>query len=218
VFVVTNVSRFEPYLSESLATPPPPLEMRKLGPNETDKVFLAPFWTGKGSPFPDATIPYLYARTKEDKLLRRLFPAEEEISLPRFIECLSRWPLVIGLDKATNDVMAYAFLSEYSGPKPWTKASIGFCFLKKYWGMPESRDVARLALDWFFNREGVAVLFGSVLWWNRMAISFSREFYFRELCTLPGFFYTDKGPENALLFCLQRDEFLNHFNSKFGGQ
>lgn len=145
-----------------------------------------------------------------------MFPGTEELSLPQFIERMSKWPLVIGFDKATNDVVGYAFLSEYGGLKPWTKANIGFCAFKKYWGRSEVRELARITLDWFFNKEGVAVIYGTILPYNRMAVNFSREFYFTELCTLPLFFFTDRGPQDALLFCLRRDEFVSQFGSRFG--
>jgi RimJ/RimL family protein N-acetyltransferase len=203
-------------MNQTLTAVPPPIEARKLGPNETNEVYLSPFWSGKGSPFPDSTIPYLFARTKEDRLLRRIFPGEEEITLPQFIEKLSRWPLVIGFSKADSDVMGYAFLSEYGNPKPWTKANIGYCFLRKYWGRPEIRDLTRIALDWFFNKEGVAILYGTLLPSNRLAVQFFREHYFHEIGRLPLFFMTGRGPEEAMLVYLMREEFLRHFGTRFG--
>ena len=203
-------------MSDLLTATPPTLEAPNWRPHETDKVLLAPFWAGKGSPFPDSTIPYLYTRSKEDHLLRRVFPDMEEIRLPQFIEKLSRWPLVIGFLKATDEVVGYAFLSEYGNPKPYTKANIGFCFFRKYWGRPEVRDLARIALDWFFNKEGVAVLYGPILPWNRISVRFAKELCFQELCRLPSFLFTDKGLEDTLLFCLKREEFVKRFGSRFG--
>lgn len=203
-------------MNDTLTALPPSLEPKRLAPHETEKVALIPFWMGKGSPFPDSTIPYLYARTKEDKLLMRLFPGEVEITLAQFVERLSRYPLVIAFLKATDEVVGYGFLSEYGNPKPWTKANIGFVAFKKFWGTQEVKDLCRIGLDWFFCKEGVAILYGTILPWNRMAVSFSREFYFTELCRLPLFFYTDKGSEDAILFCLTREEFIKHFGTRFG--
>lgn len=204
-------------MSELLTSPPPALDAPKLRPHETERVYLSPYWTGKGSPFPESTLPFLFARTKEDGLLRRMFPGPEELTLPQFIEKMSRWPLVIGFEKGTNDVIGYSFLSEYGGPKPWTKANIGALSFKKFWGSkPEVREFGQLSLDWFFNKEGVCVLYGTMLVWNRIAVSFAKDFYFTELCRLPSFFFTDKGPEDALLFCQTREEFIRNFGSKFG--
>jgi RimJ/RimL family protein N-acetyltransferase len=202
-------------MSETLTAVPPSLETPKLRPHETEKVYLSPYWTGKSSPFPESTLPYLFARTKEDGLLHRMFPVEEDLTLPQFIERMSRYPMVIAFDKATDDVIGYSFLSEYGGPKPWTKANIGALSFKKYWGKPEPKEFGRLALDWFFNKEGVAVLYGSMCVWNRMAVSFAKEFHFTELCRLPLFFYTNKGPEDALLFCQTREEFIRHFGTRW---
>jgi RimJ/RimL family protein N-acetyltransferase len=203
-------------MSETLTSPPAPLDTPKLRPHETEKVYLSPYWTGKGSPFPESTLPYLFARTKEDDLLRRVFPGREELTLPQFIEKMSRWPLVIAFEKATNEVIGYSFLSEYAGPKPWTKANIGALSFKKFWGRQEVRDLGQLSLDWFYNKEGVCVLYGTMLPSNKLAVNFAKNFHFTKLCCLPSFFFTDKGPENALLFCQTREEFLRFFGSKFG--
>src|SRR5580704_12096842 len=153
-------------MSETLTALPPSLETPKLRPHETEAVYLSPYWTGKGSPFPESTLPFLFARTKEDGLLRRMFPAEAELTLPQFIERMSRWPLVIGFDKSNNDVIGYSFLSEYGHPKPFTKANIGALSFKKFWGTPKPKEFGQLVLDWFFNKEGVAILYGTVLPWN----------------------------------------------------
>ena len=205
-------------MSETLTSPPPSLDASPLKPNETNEVFIAPYWMGNGSPFPESTIPYLFARTKEDGLLRRIFPGAQELNLPQFIEKVSHWPMVLGFSKDNNELMAYSFLSEYANPSPYRKANIGFCFFKKFWGRPETRDLARLALDWFFHKEGVAVLYGTIRVWNRTAVQFSRELYFNEIGRLPMFFYTEQGLEDVILTVLTRDEFVHNMGSRYGGR
>jgi RimJ/RimL family protein N-acetyltransferase len=203
-------------MNQMLASPPPSLDAPQLKPNEANEVFIAPYWIGKGSPFPESTIPYLFARTKEDGLLRRIFPQEQEITLPQFIERMSRYPLLLGFEKSTNEVMAYSFLAEYSGPAPWRKANIGFCVFKKFWGRPEIKDMGRLILDWFFHKEGCAVLYGTIRPFNRIAVQFARELYFDQIGRLPMFFYTEQGLEDAILVALTRDEFVHNLGSRYG--
>lgn len=189
-------------------------------PNETSKVSVFPYWTGSGSPFPETTLPFLYAKTKEDKLLRRVFPQENEFSLPDFISKMSTWPLLIAFNKATNEPIGYSFLTESSNKRPHTKAMIGFLFFSKWWGEkhhPETRDAGRIALDWWFFKIGIAVLYGTILSRNRPARAFSKSLYFEELCEMPIFFVSERGPENCMLVCLTRDEFTKHFGpSRFG--
>src|ERR1700739_2043908 len=205
-------------MSEQLTMAPTPdrVAEEKRRDDVSNEVLLAPFWTGAGSPFPDSTIPFLYSRTKEDGLLRRVFPGQEEISLVRFIELLSKAPVVIGFEKKTNEVMAYSFLTESSQPKPYTRAMVGFCYFRKFWRHPGMYELARQALQWWFYKLEVAVLYGTILESNRTALQFARGLYFREIGTLPMFFVTARGPENVVLLCLTREEFRAHFTSKFG--
>lgn len=184
-------------------------------PYENDSVRLALYWDGKDSPFPETTLPQLYARTKKDGLLDCSFSGfGKNVTLNKFVAYLSNKPIVIGFDKKNNNLIGYGYLGEVEVGVGGRKASAGYAFFKEYWGTQQIRDLARMTLLHWFVALNVNVLYGSMEARNRLAYRFAtRVMGFNVIGRAPKFYVTDEGMLDAILVVLERDAFLT---SKFG--
>jgi RimJ/RimL family protein N-acetyltransferase len=176
---------------------------------ENEKVALLTYWEGPNSPFPETFLSVLYAKTKEDGLIGRVFPGMQIKTLNQFIHHMNGKPLVVGYVKGNPPQIAgYGWLWETQGTETARKSSFGFCFLKKFFGSDEIRQLARMALHWWFVDLKVQVLYGATLESNRQAIAFAKEIGFTVIGKAPKFFTRKDVLVDACLVFQERDDFL----------
>lgn len=174
-------------------------------PYQDEDVILVPY-TEKA--FDEAFLVQIYMQAKMDGTLARVFPSGEgsHWSLNQFIYSLHTKPVVVGLAKPDYNVVGLAFLYEVDGQAGMRKASLGFLFLKNWWGKQQVRSLARLAFKYWKQEMGVQVLYGTILTSNRLAQNFAKKFGFQKVGSIPGFFCKDTQMVDGELFVLDMRE------------
>lgn len=153
---------------------------------QTDDVLLLVYTDGDAN-FPDDTLVQLYLAAKRDRLIETVFPGQN-MTMASFVAFLSKRPIILGVEKATNVIMGAGWLNEVEGSEGARKASLGFMMFRKFWGKSELRKFARLGLKWWFQETKIDVLFGFTLKTNLAAQAFSRELGFQFVADLPNFY------------------------------
>jgi RimJ/RimL family protein N-acetyltransferase len=151
----------------------------------------------------------LYAQTKEEGLLRRVFPgiSDKDINLNWFVSYFYSRSLLIGMLKP-DQVAGYSWIYETEGDEQFKKGSVGVCFFRKYWGTILIHDLARLGLKWYFQEAGLNVVFGSVAHWNRSSARYAKVMGFEQCARIPMFFWQNKNQHDMDLFVLKREDFF----------
>ena len=159
---------------------------------QNDRVVVVPYVDGTPSKvFSDEFLFFLYSQCKKDKILDRLFPGMPIVTPARFVAYLKDRPLVVGMVKPTFEVAEFGFIYEVEGPEGARKGTVGFACFKKWWGGVEIKDIARLALRWWFTEAKYNILFGTMLYRNRVAWKFSKDLGFQSIGRVPMFFLKD---------------------------
>lgn len=184
-------------------------EMVKEWAYQTPEAMLIPYLSSTPNTLGPDFLMRLYAKTETQHLTRRVFPGIQPMDLVRFVNYVGARPILVGLVKENNQVAGYGWLYEIEGVDYFRKASFGFCFFKEYWRTKVIREMARLALKWWFTECKITILYGATLHENRSAMAFSREFGFNFVGTLPKFFFSNGKLLDADLVYLTKLEFDN---------
>jgi RimJ/RimL family protein N-acetyltransferase len=158
--------------------------------------------------FPEDFLVGLYFKTRDQGLLDLVLPGMEDHSLGAFIKLLYGKPLLVGLDKTNNNVAAYAWIWGVEGQDGAKKASLGFLFFREYHGKPITKSLARLALRWWFVKDNVDVMYGTILSSNHVARNYAKRLGFKELADLPRFFIREGRFQDATLIVMLKEDFL----------
>jgi RimJ/RimL family protein N-acetyltransferase len=157
-----------------------------------------------------AILADLYLRTKRDGLLDIVFPGEGKTNFAKFIRHVQGPDslFVLGMIEGEDPPVAgYGWLFQQHGVKPEASATLGFCFMRKYWGRPEILEIAKQTGVYWLN-QGYRVLYGISLERNAVARGFARRLGCQELNILPHYFYENGVLVPAMQWCIERDEFL----------
>lgn len=170
----------------------------------TERVHLIPYVDGNPSQvFPEDFLFYLYQTCKTQNLVDILFPGMQ-MTPARFVAYLKDRPILLGLvkpQKPGDGIFEYAgfgFLYEVENGK----ATVGFCFFRKWWGSPEISVLSKLCLRYWFQVTKLQIIFGTTLERNRLAIRFARNLGFRSVGRVPKFFFKNGKLEDAHLLYL----------------
>jgi RimJ/RimL family protein N-acetyltransferase len=178
---------------------------------QTDRVVIVPYDKAR-SVFPPEFLGRLYFETKNEGLFKTVFPEWPDPTFNEFIAYLNNRPLLLYCIKQPEGkehlVAGYGFIEESSGSPENRKASFGFMIFKKYRGTKEVRELIWECLRFWFQELSIQVLYGTSLRSNRVATNFSRQFGFKELCVLPGFFLCGEERQDGRLVCLERMDFM----------
>ena len=196
------------------------VEEKKTWKYESDRVLLCPYIPGSAMFAPDI-LARLWAMMERDKLMATVFPGMGEMTFNRFISYMSQVPLLIGLVKPMRgapetlkcDIAGFAFLYGVEGSGDYRKAMCAFAFTRPNWRMAEIRQLTRLGLRWWFEELGIAVLFGTILASNGIALSYAKKMGFTKVARVPNFFCRPDGFDDAYLVTLTRER----FNITIGG-
>ena len=166
--------------------------------------------------FPSATrradvVYYLYRKTTEEDLLERTMPGHT--SLAAFASLIDKPLTVVAFtNDDPPDVIGYCSLFEVCGAPPKVRASVCYCFMKKYHSTRMMMDAAVKATNIYFT-SGISVLYGSILETNGQALSFADSFGFSRMGLAPDFY---PGIGNAHLVFMTRDTFEYRWSRYLG--
>lgn len=175
----------------------------------TERVHLSPY---SSEAFDELFLPRLYLKTKEEGLLDLIFPGwHSKMTLPDFVDYLNarQQGFVVATLRPDYPVVGYGWLNEIEGVNGARKASFGFCFFREYHRSEEIRDLARLALAYWFKEIDLNVLYGATLFSNRPAIKFSQEMGFHQIGLAPKFFVKGNRMDDAWIVVLEREDFTS---------
>lgn len=150
----------------------------------------------------------LYALCKKDRLLDVLFPGMPLITAARFVAYLKDRPVLIGMVKPNYEIAGFGFLYEVEGADGARKATLGFCFFKKWWGSEEIVAIARHCLRYWFEVVKLEVIFGTTRWTNRLAWRFAKNLGFQSVGRVPMFFCKNEKLEDMHLIYLKKADFM----------
>lgn len=176
---------------------------------QDENVLLVPYVDGTPCPyFNENFLFWLHSRCKADNLLDILFPGMPAMTVAKFVGYLSGRPIMVGFRKSDLEVLGFGFLMEVEGKDGARKATVGFCFFRKWWGSSLIRDISRITLRWWFCEAKITILFGSTLWRNRLAWRFARGLGFESVGRVPMFFCKNGILEDMHFVYLTADRFL----------
>ena len=179
---------------------------------QTDELMLAPYTDTVPSDWPEETLARLYAKTKADNTLDWLFPGMRPMTLNKFIHYFHNMPIVLGMVKKQNperwETVGYGWLFDFAGDAAGRRASCGFVAFREYWGSDAIRQIARMALKYWFTEFAIEVLFGAATINNHRAHRFHRELGWREIGVAPKWFPTPDGLQDALVSYMTKEQFL----------
>ena len=136
-----------------------------------------------------------YLRMKAEHLLGLVFPeAGETKTAGQFMAEMSGKPMVLGFSKVAKELIGIGWLWDVR----WTaetnkKASCAFFYFRKWWGTSEIEELSRFALQWWFCKLGLSVLFGPQQSANVRARRFAEKLGFKKVADIPQFFCNNKG-------------------------
>lgn len=154
-------------------------------------------------------ISELYRRTREQGLERMLFPGDEDLNYWKFTQTVARPGNYLVLGWATNvegiaSVAGFGWLYDYHGKMPEAMGVCGYCFFREWWGTEEIINIARDVVDYWF-KSGFRAIYGTMLTTNRLAQSFDKKIGFKEVATLPNYFYRDGKLHSGVMYCKERE-------------
>jgi hypothetical protein len=179
---------------------------------KTERVTLLPYTQDT---MPEALLPSFFHLLKKEGTSRFTFPEAQDLTLAEFMHQMYGKPLLLGVSSVEDKILGFGWLWDVKGQPEARIANVGFACFRDGWGKrldPDAgrdiREIARLALGWWFCEAGVEVLYGAVLQKNRLAQKFAIEVGFKRLTTLPKFLLHDGKRADAALFCAERDVFM----------
>lgn len=158
--------------------------------------------------FPEAFLPSMYFRMKEEGLLPLVFPQAEPLHLNHVVQYLADKPILVVFKKPEYTVAGLGWLYQVEGPEGARKGSVGFAFFREFQGRHLARQAARLALRWWMTEGKIDAIFGTVAVHNRIAENFARRVGFNVVGTIPYWFATpEKKFMAARLMLVTKEDF-----------
>lgn len=133
-------------------------------------------------------VSHLFQRTADEGLLERTMPGAT--SLGEFAPLIDKPSTAISFvrDGETQDCVGYGSLFEISGPVGKRRASVVYCFFKRWQATRQMLEAALRTTEAWFRDWGVSTLYGSILNTNSQALKFSETFGFTEIGSAPNFY------------------------------
>jgi hypothetical protein len=194
---------------------------------ETERVLLVPVGplTTEDSILGPDILVRLWAMLERDRLIDVVFYGMGKITLTRLVSMLSNSAILIGLAKPADgstdtkrcEIIGFGFLFGVEGEGEFRKSQVAMVGFRPFWRTPEIRQLARLALRWWFEELKIGVLFGTVLASNAVVVNFARKLGFTKVALLPKFYCRPGGFDDAFMVTLTRDQYYVKLGAREGG-
>lgn len=160
----------------------------------------------------DNTLPHLYARTKEEGHLSKVFQ-EDAFNLEKFIVFFERRKTMQCLCKVEGDrrliPVGYSWVDAPFGIDGARGALVGFCFFKD--GVRVGRDLGRLGLAYHFIDLKIDILHGAILEFNTPALNYAKRLGFKTVAFVPKWRYVQGKMVGVHVVQLEKNDFLGGF-------
>ena len=187
------------------------VEPKKEWPYKSKSVILLPY---PSAALREEFLCSVFFRLRNEGILSRTFPGTSVQVLDQFIAFMARAIGFVIPCRRDGDLVVPiggGWLTEIDNYAQ--KGSFGFWFFKEAWGKPENIDGSMLMLRYWTQTFNLKTLYATTLETNRLALRYSKQYGFRYLTTLPGFFGHPDGAKDAELIVLLAKEFEPIFQS-----